>query len=174
MMNEEETNKPFSVFLTAAEELKMRSRPEFEYEYAQMSSLSGRVAHVVGLASPYIVTLTHHDGGATEHAFTTMRLAEAFVRRNTPPPGPALATTYDRPAPNSTEQPAHGDSTMNDETILARLKVIDTRLRQISTDDAASVLAGGLASAGIHEQERLRLIAETERILDELDGQNLD
>ena len=28
----------------------------------------------------------------------------------------------------------------------------------------------GMASAGIHEQERLRLIAETERILDELDG----
>lgn len=63
---------------------------------------------------------------------------------------------------------------MNDESILARLKVIDQRLRQISTDDAASVLAGGLANAGIHERERLRLIAETERILDELDGQNDD
>jgi hypothetical protein len=33
-------------------------------------------------------------------------------------------------------------------------------------------LAGGLANAGIHEKERLRLIAETERILDELDGKN--
>jgi len=63
---------------------------------------------------------------------------------------------------------------MNDEDILARLKVIDQRLRQISTEDAASVLAAGLASAGIHEQERLRLIAETERILDELDGKNDD
>jgi hypothetical protein len=59
---------------------------------------------------------------------------------------------------------------MNDEDILARLKAIDHRLRQISTEDAASVLAGGLISAGIHEQERLKLIAETERILDELDG----
>ena len=63
---------------------------------------------------------------------------------------------------------------MNDENILARLKVIDQRLRQISTEDAASVLAAGLASAGIHEQERLHLIAETERILDELDGKNDD
>lgn len=63
---------------------------------------------------------------------------------------------------------------MNDEDILSRLKVIDQRLRQISTDDAASVLAGGLANAGIHEKERLRLIAETERILDELDGKKDD
>ena len=59
---------------------------------------------------------------------------------------------------------------MTDETILARLKVIDQRLRQISAEEAASVLAGGLAAAGIQEAERLRLIAETERILDELDG----
>jgi hypothetical protein len=63
---------------------------------------------------------------------------------------------------------------MNDEGILARLKVIDRRLRQISTDDAASVLAGGLAMSGINEQERLRLVAETERILDELDGTSDD
>jgi hypothetical protein len=48
----------------------------------------------------------------------------------------------------------------------------DQRQRQISTEDAASVLAGGLASAGIHEKERLRLIAETERTLDDLDGKN--
>jgi hypothetical protein len=58
--------------------------------------------------------------------------------------------------------------------ILARLKVIDEPLRQISTEEAASVLAGGLANAGIQEQERLRLIAETERILDELDGTTVE
>jgi hypothetical protein len=52
------------------------------------------------------------------------------------------------------------------------LKVIDRRLRRISEEDAASVMAGGLANAGIREPERLRLIAETERILDELDGEN--
>ena len=63
---------------------------------------------------------------------------------------------------------------MNDEDILARLKVIDQRLRQISAEEAASVLAGGLANAGIRDHERLRLLAETERILDELDGKNND
>ena len=63
---------------------------------------------------------------------------------------------------------------MNDEGILARLKVIDQRLRHISAEDAASVLAGGLTNAGIREPERLRLIAETERILDELDGKTDD
>ena len=66
------------------------------------------------------------------------------------------------------------ESGMNDEEILARLKVIDRRLRQISTEDAASVLASGLANAGLNEKERLRLIAETERILDELDGKESD
>jgi hypothetical protein len=59
---------------------------------------------------------------------------------------------------------------MHDEEILARLRAIDQRLRQISTDYAASVLAGGLTAADIHKQEGLKLIEETERILDELDG----
>jgi hypothetical protein len=59
---------------------------------------------------------------------------------------------------------------MNDEDILARLRAIDRRLREISTEDAASVLARGLIGAGIHEEERLKLLEETERILDELDG----
>jgi hypothetical protein len=85
-------------------------------------------------------------------------------------PGAVLATTYDRPASAIVTFPTEAESMMNDEGILARLRVIDRRLRQISTDDAASVLAGGLAMAGINEQERLRLVAETERILDELDG----
>jgi hypothetical protein len=62
---------------------------------------------------------------------------------------------------------------MTDESILARLKIIDERLHRISAEDAASVLAGGLASAGIHQEERLQLIAETKRIIDELDGTNV-
>jgi hypothetical protein len=99
-----------------------------------------------------------------------MREAEAFIKRNTPVPGAVLATTYDRPASALATSPTETERIMNDEGILARLKVIDRRLRQISTDDAASVLAGGLAMARINEQERLRLVAETERILDELDG----
>ena len=50
---------------------------------------------------------------------------------------------------------------MSDVDVLPALKVIQQRLRQISTEKAASVLAGGLANARIHEQERVRLIAET-------------
>jgi hypothetical protein len=102
-----------------------------------------------------------------------MREAEAFIKRNTPLPGAILSTTYDRPASAPRSSPK-AESIMNDEDILARLKVIDQRLRQISTEDAASVLAGGLANAGIQEQERLRLVEETERILDELGGTSND
>jgi hypothetical protein len=99
-----------------------------------------------------------------------MREAEAFIKRNTPVPGAALSTIYDRPASEPGASRTDRESIMNDEDILARLKIIDRRLRQISTEDAASVLAVGLANAGILEHERLRLVAETERILDELDG----
>ena len=139
-----------------------------------MSSTAGRVKHVPQAALPFVAMLAHHKCEATEHSFATMREAEAFIERNTPVPGPALSSLYDRPASDFGAPRPCGESAMNDENILARLKVIDQRLRQISTEDAASVLAGGLASAGIHEQERLRLIAETERILDELDGKSDD
>ena len=77
-----------------------------------------------------------------------MREAEAFIRRNTPVPRAVLSTTYDRPASASTGSPTERESTANDEDILGRLKIIHRRLRQISTDDAASVLADGLANAG--------------------------
>ena len=144
----------------------------WDNEGGHMSSTAGRVTRVPGAKLPYVVTLTHHQGDATTHAFASMREAEAFIKRNTPVPGAALSTTYDRPAPKP--RLVATESIMNDESILARLKVIDQRLRQISEADAASVLAGGLASAGIGEPEKLRLIAETERILDELDGQTDD
>jgi hypothetical protein len=122
---------------------------------------------------PFVVTLTHPNSEATDQPFATMREAEAFIERNTPMPRRALSSLYDRP-PSDFGDRQPGESGMNDEAILSRLKVIDRRLRQISTEDAASVLARGLASAGIHEQERLRLIAETERILDQLDGKDSD
>lgn len=165
--------KSFTAFRSAAEEAEMQSdRENWDNEGGHMSSTAGRVGLFRGARRPYVVTLTHHGSDATEHAFATMREAEAFIKRNTPVPGALLATTYDRPA--TAEAPNTGESAMNDEDILSRLKVIDRRLREISTEDAASVLAGGLANAGIHQQERLRLIAETERILDELDGKNDD
>ena len=163
----------FTVFRTAAEEAQMkREEQAWENEGGHMSSIAGRVTRVPGAKLPYVVTLTHHLSEATRHSFASMREAEAFIKRNTPVPGAVLSTTYDRPAPDPQISLRHTESIMNDESILARLKVIDQRLRHISTDEAASVLAGGLANAGILEPVRLRLIAETERILDELDGQN--
>jgi hypothetical protein len=161
----------FTVFRTAAEEIQLKQDEHaWDNEGGHMSSTGGRVMRKPEAELPYVVTLSHHLSEATEHSFASMREAEAFIKRNTPVPGAVLSTTYDRPAPSG---PASDTETiMNDESILARLKVIDRRLRQISEEDAASVLAVGLANAGIREPERLRLIAETERILDELDGEN--
>ena len=170
------TATSFTVFRSAAEEAEMKSDQEnWDNEGGHMSSTAGRIGLLPGAERPYVVTLAHQTSVATEHAFATMREAEAFVKRNTPVPAAVLATTYDRPKAVTEAAKTGGErNVMNDEDILARLKVIDHRLRQISTEDAASVLARGLASAGINEQERLRLIAETERILDELDGKNDD
>jgi len=160
----------FTVFRTAAEEVQMRhDHQAWNNEGGHMSSTGGRVMIKSGAELPYVVTLTHHLSETTEHPFASMREAEAFIKRNTPVPSAVLSTTYDRPAPSASI--GDTESIMNDESILARLKVIDRRLRQISEEDAASVLAGGLANAGIREPERLRLIAETERILDGLDGE---
>jgi hypothetical protein len=66
-----------------------------------MSSTAGRVTRVAGARLPYVVVLSHHDSEATEHAFATMREAEAFIKRNTPVPARALSRLYDRPAGNS-------------------------------------------------------------------------
>ena len=160
-----------TVFRTAAEEAQLRQDEHaWDNEGGHMSSTGGRVVRKPEAELPYVVTLTHHLSEATEHSFASMREAEAFIKRNTPVPGTVLSTTYDRPAPSGPISDT--ESSMNDESILARLKIIDRRLRQISEEKAASVLAGGLANAGIREPERLRLIAETERILDELDGEN--
>jgi hypothetical protein len=143
-------------------------------EGGHMSSTAGRVMRVRGAKLPYVVTLSHHLSDASKHSFATMQEAEAFIKRNTPVPGAALSTTYDRPASVPGASPRDKEAITNDEDILARLKVIDRRLRKISTEEAAVVLAGGLAKAGIREPQRLRLVAETERILDELDGRTED
>ncbi len=145
-----------------------------EDEGGHMSSTAGRVKRVAGAHVPYVVTLMHQGCEASEHAFATMREAEAFIKRNTPVPGANLRTTYDRPAAATGEPKAGGVSHTHDKTILTRLKVIGRRLRQISTEEAASVLAGGMANAGIDHREQLRLVAATERILDQLDGNKGD
>ena len=184
MPNSHETKgKSFTAFRSAAEEegtkrendaMKREQEQSWGNEGGHMSSTGGCVMRMPGTKLPYVVTLTHHLSEATKHSFATMRDAEAFIKRNTPVPGAVLSTLYDRPASEPRGSGTDTKSIMNDEDILSRLKVIDRRLRQISTEDAASVLADGLANAGIREYERLRLVAETERILDELEGKNVD
>jgi len=172
--------RSFTAFRSAAEEAATKRDHDtmkgeeqvWDNEGGHMSSTAGQIKRVSDAKLPYLVTLAHHAGEPSEHAFSTMREAEAYIKRNTPVPGAILSTTYDRPASEPRTSSTHREGAMNDEEILARLKVIDQRLRQISSEDAASVLAGALASLGIHEEERLQLIAETERILDELDGKN--
>ena len=163
--------KSFSVFRSAAEEASTKAqREEWDNEGGHMSSTGGQARHIAGAELPYVVTMEHHQSEATEHPFATMRESEAFIKRNTPEPCAALSSVYDQPASDFGAPATPKSAGMNDEEILARLRAIDQRLRRISTEDAASVLAAGLARTGIHEHERLRLFAETERILDELDG----
>ena len=70
----------------------------WENEGGHMSSTAGRVTRVPGAELPYVVFLAHHESHPTEHSFATMREAEAFIRRNTPPQGRTLSDLYDRPA----------------------------------------------------------------------------
>ena len=66
-------------------------------EGGHMSSTAGRVIRRTG-ALPYVAVLDHHGSEATKHAFATMREAEAFIKRNTPPTGRKLSALYDRKA----------------------------------------------------------------------------
>lgn len=67
-------------------------------EGGPMSSTAGRVIHRRGAGLPFVAVLAHYGGETSEHGFATMREAEAFIKRNTPPTGPALSALYDRPA----------------------------------------------------------------------------
>jgi hypothetical protein len=174
-------SKSFTIFRSAAQEIETKREAwqetdpaSLDNEGGHMSSLAGRVMRVFSAELPYVAVLSHRGSETTERGFGTMREAEAYIKRNTPVPRALLSTTYDRPASASRGSPIETESEVNDENILARLKVIDERLRQISVEEAASVLAGSLANAGLNAQERLNLVAETERILDELDGSNTD
>lgn len=73
----------------------------FKDEGGHMSSTAGHVTHVAGAERPYVVVLSHHGSDATEHAFATMREAEAFIKRNTPVPARTLSALYDRPPSDS-------------------------------------------------------------------------
>ena len=88
--------------LSAGERREMeREEQAFENEGGHMSSTAGQVTYVAGADLPYVVVLSHHGSEATEHAFATMREAEAFIKRNTPVPARTLSALYDRPAGDS-------------------------------------------------------------------------
>jgi hypothetical protein len=55
------------------------------------------VVSTPGSDLPYKAVLSHQGRNDSEHAFPTIREAEAFIRRNTPAP-PARRTLYDRDA----------------------------------------------------------------------------
>lgn len=71
-----------------------------EFEGGHMSSRFGRIVRDPSAKRAYKVILSHDEGPESERAFTTMREAEAFVRRNTPRPR-ARNTFWDREAPES-------------------------------------------------------------------------
>jgi hypothetical protein len=92
----------FTAFRSAAEEAETkREEQTWENEGGHMSSSSGRVVQVPDAELPYVAILTHEGGEPTEHAFATMREAEAFIKRNTPMPARTLSPLYDRPPPDS-------------------------------------------------------------------------
>jgi len=94
--------KSFTAFRSAAEEAESKHEQQsWDNEGGHMSSTAGRVVQRSGAALPFVAILSHHGGECTEHGFATMRQAEAFIRRNTPPQERALSALYDRPAGES-------------------------------------------------------------------------
>jgi hypothetical protein len=97
----EPKRKGFSIFRSAAEEAEMKSDEQSrESEGGHMSCTSGRIVSVPNADKPFKVIMSREDGETSEHAFGTMREAEAFVRRNTPRP-PERSTTYDHQGGNT-------------------------------------------------------------------------
>jgi len=63
--------------------------------------VSGRVVRTGSGKLPYKVMMTPAARPGNEPGFATMREAEAFIRRSTPVPSPALSALYDRGAGES-------------------------------------------------------------------------
>ena len=97
MRHEPSKPKHFSAFQSAAEEAATKAEHDnWDNEGGHMSSTAGRIMRTPETALPYRVVLTQDGRTTTEHAFATMREAEAFIRRNTPVPGASLSKLYDR------------------------------------------------------------------------------
>ena len=92
-------DEPATIVRSAVEETEAKAAEQrWDNEGGRMSSTAGFVTHLAGARLPYTAVLTRPRGLALERSFTTMREAEAFIRRNTPVPTPALSNLYDRPA----------------------------------------------------------------------------
>jgi hypothetical protein len=92
-------DEPDTIFRSSAEEAETKiAEQRWDNEGGRLRSTAAHVTHVAGARLPYTAVLTRPRGLALERSFTTMREAEAFIRRNTPVPAPALSTLYDRPA----------------------------------------------------------------------------
>lgn len=158
---------------SAAEGAALRLEEEiWDNDGGHVKATGWRVIRSAAEELPYTVILTPGVGGPSEQHFATMLEAEAFIKQRTCLQGPTLSSRYDDyfGAPGDRrDRVAEADIAAANENILTRLRTIEQRLRRISSEDAASVLADGLASAGLHENDRLLLIEEIERILDERD-----
>src|SRR3954471_9719968 len=92
-------DEPDTIVRSPAEEAEAKiAEQRWDNEGGRMSSTAGFVTHLAGARLPYTAVLTRPRGLALQRSFTTMREAEAFIRRNTPVPARALSTLYDRPA----------------------------------------------------------------------------
>jgi hypothetical protein len=90
--------KGFSIFRSARDEADMkREEANWDNEGGHMSCTSGRIVSQPGSSKPFMVIMSRETGETSEHLFTTMLEAEAFIRRNTPRPHPR-STTYDHGA----------------------------------------------------------------------------
>lgn len=164
--------KSFTAFSSAAEEAQVKVERQERDDAGHRSSAAGLIAFFPSANLPYVVTLTHDRGEPTAHGFATMREAEAFIRHKTPAIAAGLSTTYDRPAE---EAQIAGDRGASEEDVLARLEELERGLRRVSPDEAVSVLASGLARAGLTLQDRLHIAVEFQRRLDELSvGQEVE
>lgn len=91
--------KHFSAFKTAANEVSdMEHREAREEEGGHGEARQGRIVQTPSEAQPYKVVLQDHRGVETEHPFSTVKEAEAFIRSKTPAP-PKWDKSRDQPPP---------------------------------------------------------------------------
>ena len=89
--------KHFSAFRTAADEVSdMQHREARANESDHGNARQGRIVQTPGEAQPYKVVLQDHRGLETEHPFSTMKEAEAFIRSKTSAP-PRRDRSRDQP-----------------------------------------------------------------------------